>query len=935
MTDADSGFGQDQKTAVEKARLLATLVLEAPERFAKGDQQIVTESLVAMKAILDFAFHNEPDAIASLSKHLGPTMEESHSNKTRSGKGKKRKRGGLDADNRKSSLFGPTELDEMTVENVNEDQLWSQIELKNEKMNAFLDAAMVDANAVDEEQNLMDAEEEEADSVVGRGRKAKKERTMGVRGVGDEDEDDEDDLGALPNEKIVHSLKDLTDAELRSLGLDPSHREELEMMDAQDDDFFDNDGQEEDDDDDDKYGYAGASDLSDDDEMRGKVVFAPLRTEEQQRKRQAQVEREEREKALKRMQLRKLMKLDGDESDEEEDEDEEMLMSDEEEEEEDDDDDDIDYAGEGEEDEDEDDELDSEDSDEEDSSSKSERGRLSTLLDDLDAPGSNAKNGKKWKTHPTLDDAFFSIDQFNRDTDDYGDEGIDLGEDVDLFKPMEEEGEDETITYADFFAPPPGGTKEAKETSAGKKSDISVRPSTVRFHEEVSIRHIKASKKNDMDITPEMLRALQSGDGEEGIDDDEDGEEDGDDEDEDEVGEEDEDEEDEEHEDEEEEDEEDEEEVGDSEEITNDDKDEDVSEVESEQEQEIAVRVAGDLFAADEVEDGKSGKSQSNYERRLEKLQGEIARLEQENVTKKDWTLMGETGSRTRPENSLLAESLDYENNQKAKPIITEETTNTLEDLIRKRILASHFDDVERRANVQQMDFLPSKMLELSDVKSSRSLDQIYEDEMGMGGGGSEAHGEKMDKQLKQDHDEISQLYSELEYKLDAMSNAHFTPKPPKAVIQTISNLPTITLEESLPSTSNYASQLAPEEIYSAGRHNAALEGERSEMTPEEKKRLQRQLRGDKKARNERIESVKRNVEINKEAFAKNRGGKFVGSGRKGSRNDAKEKDEALHKLMGNRGVTVVGKGDANDTKKKRHRQQQDPASLNASHLKL
>jgi hypothetical protein len=51
---ASAGFGQDQCTAVEKAGNLANRILESPEKFARGDEQIVGESLEAMKAILDF-----------------------------------------------------------------------------------------------------------------------------------------------------------------------------------------------------------------------------------------------------------------------------------------------------------------------------------------------------------------------------------------------------------------------------------------------------------------------------------------------------------------------------------------------------------------------------------------------------------------------------------------------------------------------------------------------------------------------------------------------------------------------------------------------------------------------------------------------------------------------------------------------------------------
>jgi U3 small nucleolar RNA-associated protein MPP10 len=866
-------------------------------------------------------------ALAAVGKYLAPILGQSSGTQTRAKGGKKRKRNGANASN---ALWGPTPLDSITVEHLNEDQIWNQIELKNEKMSNLLKVAMVEEEKAEEDEamRLMEEEEQDEQAMDEVEKKKQKKKKQSVL----QDDDDEDDLGAMPKERIVHSLKDLSDADLRSLGLDPSHRAEFEDFDEMEDDVSESEEE------DTTLGYPGASDLSDDDEMRGKVVTEPLRTEEQQRKRQAQIAAEERQRMREQRKMRKALGMDDDDEDED-DEDEE-----DDEEEEEDDTEDTDYAEMGGiSDASEETASDSDDdSEEEQNKAKSERKRLSGILDNLDTRESNEAASKKWKSHPTLDDDFFSIEQFNRDTDDYGDEGISLGDDVDLFRPIADE--DEPIHYSDFFAPPPGGTSIKQNATQNEEANNTIpirnqtseRKTSVRFHEEVSVRRIKPRKSGEMEITPELLNAMQNGQGrgEEGTDLSEEEEDDHDDDDDD-------DDDDDQADAEEVEEEEDVEldTVGSDEEAENMDVDSSEEErgenaVEEqasmdEEETETVQRVAGDLFAEDaEEEEGKgAGKQQSTHQKRLEKLQHEIARLERENVSKKDWTLMGETGSRARPENSLLAEPLDFENNQKAKPVITQDSTATLEDLIKKRILESNFDDVERRANVQAFDFLPSKMLELSDTKSSKSLDQVYEDELGVGNGIS--HGEKMDKQLEQDHQEISRLYDELEYKLDALSNAHFTPKAPKATIQTISNTPTITMEESLPSTSNYASQLAPEEVYDVGRHNAALQGDRSEMTPEEKKRLQKQLRGDKKARNQRIDSVKKNVEINKQAFAKNRGGRFVGSGKKGSRNDAIEKQDALNKLLGNKGVSVVGK--ANEDKKRR----QDTTTLNASHFKL
>lgn len=43
-----------EDNAVKKGGDLASIILQAPEKFANGDEQIVQESLGAMKAMLDF-----------------------------------------------------------------------------------------------------------------------------------------------------------------------------------------------------------------------------------------------------------------------------------------------------------------------------------------------------------------------------------------------------------------------------------------------------------------------------------------------------------------------------------------------------------------------------------------------------------------------------------------------------------------------------------------------------------------------------------------------------------------------------------------------------------------------------------------------------------------------------------------------------------------
>lgn len=77
----------------------------------------------------------------------------------------------------------------------------------------------------------------------------------------------------------------------------------------------------------------------------------------------------------------------------------------------------------------------------------------------------------------------------------------------------------------------------------------------------------------------------------------------------------------------------------------------------------------------------------SRHERRLLALSSQIASLEAENVGAKNWATKGEAKSKDRPINSLLEEDLEYERSGKVVPIITEETTKTIEELIKKRIL--------------------------------------------------------------------------------------------------------------------------------------------------------------------------------------------------------------------------------------------------------
>lgn len=336
-------------------------------------------------------------------------------------------------------------------------------------------------------------------------------------------------------------------------------------------------------------------------------------------------------------------------------------------------------------------------------------------------------------------------------------------------------------------------------------------------------------------------------------------------------------------------------------------------------------RVKGDLFD-DSEDDEDSEKVLSTHERRQRELADQIAQLESEAIGPKDWTLMGEASARARPENSLLEENLDFEHVAKVVPVITEESVATLEELIKKRILDNNFDSPERVRAYEPTPFLPSRFFELQDTQSTKSLAQIYEDDFQAKVAGGAAK-DPRDEKLRKEHDEIENLWGEICYKLDALSSLNFVPKAvsnaritsvniqltslqPKAQITTVENIATTSMETALPSTQQATTMLAPHELF-AGPKATELQA-RSEQTPEEARRARGKARKTKKAEKARLGATA-------QLYAKKKSVK-------------EQKDEALQALVkSGKGVTVVGKGDKEDAKRKKR----EEANPDAKRLKL
>ncbi|KAG9024306.1 hypothetical protein FRB95_011703 [Tulasnella sp. JGI-2019a] len=174
--------------------------------------------------------------------------------------------------------------------------------------------------------------------------------------------------------------------------------------------------------------------------------------------------------------------------------------------------------------------------------------------------------------------------------------------------------------------------------------------------------------------------------------------------------------------------------------------------MEMDAELESIKHMKGDIFADQEEATHAQAPKMSMHEKRMAAIAREIATLEDENVASKDWALMGEANAKMHPENSLLATDLDFERISKAASIMTEEGTQGLEEAIKQRILSNRFDDVICQR-------------------------PIYEDEYAAGTSGNMTITDDRDGKPAKEHDGIERVWNEICYKLDALSNTHFTPK--------------------------------------------------------------------------------------------------------------------------------------------------------------
>lgn len=263
----------------------------------------------------------------------------------------------------------------------------------------------------------------------------------------------------------------------------------------------------------------------------------------------------------------------------------------------------------------------------------------------------------------------------------------------------------------------------------------------------------------------------------------------------------------------------------------------------------------------------------SSHEKQRARIADEIRRLEAANVAKKEWMLAGEAKAAERPLNSLIENDLDFERIGKPVPVVTNETSEEIEQLVKRRILAKEFDEVIRRLpDSLSSDGARRERFEIDETKPQQSLAELYEADHLRANDPN--YVDQKDQKIRREHAEISQLWKEISSQLDSLSNWHYKPKVPQANINVVTDVATITMEEARPTAGGLVGEqgtLAPQEIYNPV-NNGGLGGEvvlksgasvaRDEMTREEKiRRRRKQKEKTKKVSSGQAKTQKGNVE--------------------------------------------------------------------------
>lgn len=218
----------------------------------------------------------------------------------------------------------------------------------------------------------------------------------------------------------------------------------------------------------------------------------------------------------------------------------------------------------------------------------------------------------------------------------------------------------------------------------------------------------------------------------------------------------------------------------------------------------------------------------SKHEKRTAAMRSRIAAMEAAAIGDKDWFMRGEAQAGHRPLNSALELDLDFERTLQPPPAPTEDSTRSLEDLIRGRIAEGNYDDVIRVAPAATAT--AKTALELVDKKSTKGLGELYEEEYLK---------ERAPTNIVEERDadaknEARLLLKGLFTKLDALSHFHYAPKPQVEEMAVVAEVPALAMEEVAPQVTSAADMRCAGEVFSGAK---ALPAGETELSREDRKR--------------------------------------------------------------------------------------------------
>ncbi|KAK7869389.1 hypothetical protein R5R35_000693 [Gryllus longicercus] len=256
------------------------------------------------------------------------------------------------------------------------------------------------------------------------------------------------------------------------------------------------------------------------------------------------------------------------------------------------------------------------------------------------------------------------------------------------------------------------------------------------------------------------------------------------------------------------------------------------------------------------IEDNDATRTKSTFEIRQERLKERIKSLEEKALADKSWQLKGEVAATNRPQNSLLEEVLEFDMTVRPAPVMTEQTTMKLEDIIRQRIKDKSWDDVERKVKPTMAPDEYKKQLVMDQEKSKLSLADIYEQEYLKQKDAQNPTVDEKPEEESQEHRTIRSMTAALFAKLDALTNFHYTPKPVIPEVKIVSNIPAITMEEVAPVGTSDATLLAPEEVKAKERGDVYGKEERTKTDKKRERRKKKQLQSKQEKEKERREKI-------------------------------------------------------------------------------